>query len=81
MNKNGMKEYERKKTIQKICSRLTETARLLRNVRKVFRGRHSHSSENKELELQREYFGFTFKILFRNKKNIYILCLSISIKY
>uniref|UniRef100_A0A336MAD4 Phospholipid-transporting ATPase n=1 Tax=Culicoides sonorensis TaxID=179676 RepID=A0A336MAD4_CULSO len=40
--------------IKESRSSLTETARLLRNVRKVFRGRHSHSSENKELELQRK---------------------------
>lgn len=45
---------------------MTETARLLRNVRKVFRGRHSHSSDNKELELQRKYCftGFVFFVLF-----------------
>ncbi|XP_063696555.1 phospholipid-transporting ATPase IA isoform X8 [Culicoides brevitarsis] len=43
--------------IKESRSSLTETARLLRNVRKVFRGRHSHSSENKELELQH---GFAF---------------------
>uniref|UniRef100_A0A2M4DMU9 Putative p-type atpase n=1 Tax=Anopheles darlingi TaxID=43151 RepID=A0A2M4DMU9_ANODA len=38
------------------CCRLTETARLLRNVRRVFTGR-SHATENKELELKREYLA------------------------